>query len=101
MDLVPLVYEYTNNFPKEEVYALTSQMRRAAISIPSNIAEGKLRGSEAEFRRFLLIAYGSAGELQTQLFIAEKLKYNTNGDAEEIFSLLEEIMKMLRTLASN
>ncbi len=63
VELVVEIYNITDKFPKEELYGLASQMRRAAVSIPSNIAEGRLRGHRKEFRQFLLIAYGSGGEL--------------------------------------
>lgn len=75
MDLVTAIYELTRQFPKEEVFGLTSQMRRAAVSIPSNIAEGSRRGSRKDFRNFLLIAYGSGAELETQIKIAKRLSY--------------------------
>ena len=73
MDLVTETYRATRCLPKEEQYGLSSQMRRAAVSIPSNIAEGQGRGGDAEFSRFLRIAYGSLRELETQLLISERL----------------------------
>lgn len=75
MDLVELVYHLTKLFPKDEQYGLSNQLRRAAVSIPSNIAEGQARNSTAEFRNFLSIARGSLAELETQLLIAERLNY--------------------------
>jgi four helix bundle protein len=75
MELVVEVYRTTRSFPKEELYVLTSQMRRAAISIPSNIAEGQGRGGDAEFCRFLRIGHASLRELETQMMIAERLGY--------------------------
>jgi four helix bundle protein len=75
MDLVVAVYRATEQFPKEEIYALTSQIRRAAVSIPSNIAEGQGRGTVNEFTHFLRIAHGSLRELETQLLIAQRLEY--------------------------
>lgn len=98
MDLVIAVYDLTGNYPKEEIYGLTSQTRRAAVSIPSNIAEGKLRGYDAEFKRYLLIAFASGGELETQLEIAKRLPQTRDLDYSKVDSLLEEIMKMLNTL---
>jgi len=71
MDLVTAIYRLTASFPKEEVYALTSQLRRAAVSVPSNIAEGQGRHGAAEFRHFLRQASGSLMELETQVMIAE------------------------------
>jgi len=75
IDLVMEIYEVTARFPKEELLGLTSQMRRAAVSIPSNISEGAARQTGKEFIQFLFISLGSASELETQLIIAEKLHY--------------------------
>ncbi|HLL89604.1 MAG TPA: four helix bundle protein [Tepidisphaeraceae bacterium] len=75
MDLVEAVYRVTRGFPRDEIYALTNQLRRAAVSIPSNIAEGQGRGGTAEFIHFLNVSYGSLQELETQLLIAERLGY--------------------------
>lgn len=95
MDLVIAVYELTSKFPKEEVYGITSQMRRAAISIPSNIAEGKYRGTRKDFAQFLRIAFGSGAELETQLEIARRLDLISEKEYQQTQSLLDEIMKML------
>jgi len=75
MDLVKQIYELTQDFPKSEIYGLTSQVRRSAISIPSNIAEGAARNSSKEFIQFLYISLGSVAELETQLLIAQNLEY--------------------------
>jgi len=75
MDLVTEVYRITTSFPKEEMYGLTSQMRRAAVSVPSNIAEGQGRRGVAEFRHFLRQAIGSLMEIETQVMIAQRLGY--------------------------
>jgi four helix bundle protein len=75
MDLVEEVYNCTRDFPKEDLYGLTSQIRRAAISIPSNLAEGASRAGVKEFLQFLHIARGSASELETQLLLAERIGY--------------------------
>jgi four helix bundle protein len=100
MDLVELIYQLTKHFPKEELYALASQIRRAAVSIPSNIAEGQARKSTAEFRNFLSIAQGSRAELETQILIAMRLKYLTPKQAEPSMALLNELSRMLNALHS-
>lgn len=98
ISLAKLVYKITENFPKEETYGLTSQMRRAAVSIPSNIAEGSKRAGEKDYSQFLRIASGSASELETQIVIAKDLYVNI--DFTEAENLLLEIQKMLSTMIS-
>jgi len=98
MDLVVELYILTEKFPKEEIYGLTSQMRRAAVSIPSNIAEGRSRGSRKEFRQFLLMAYGSGSELETQIEIAKRLFNMKNFNFYKVDQLLNEVMKILNTI---
>lgn len=98
MDIVILIYELTESFPAAETYGLTSQMRRAAISIVSNIAEGRARGSRKEYKHFLLNSYGSGAELETQVLVAKRLKETKRLDYSKIDSLLEEVMKMLHVL---
>ena len=98
MDLVILIYKLTEKFPKEEIYGLTSQIKRASVSIPSNIAEGSRRSSRKDFRHFILTAYGSGAELETQIKIAKKLQLGEKEDYREIDNLLLEIMKMLNKL---
>lgn len=98
MELIKYIYELTEKLPEAEKFALTSQIRRSAISIPSNISEGKYRGSNKEFKRFLLIAFGSGAELETQLEIVKMLKLIENTDLKHIESLLAEVMKMLNKL---
>jgi len=93
MDLVAEVYLVTREFPKEELYGLTNQIRRAAVSIPSNISEGAARNSDKEFVQFLHIALGSAAELETQLLIAKRLKYMNQTDV--LIDNLTSVMKML------
>lgn len=88
------IYKATSSFPKEETYNLTSQIRRAAISIPSNISEGAGRNSNKEFVNFLGIANGSSYELQTQLIIANKLSLISNEALESLLKNIEEIQKM-------
>ncbi len=101
VDLVVKTYQLTDKFPKEEIYGITSQIRRSAVSIPSNIAEGKLRDSNKEFNRFLLIAFGSGGELETQLEISKRLNKTKDLNYTEVDSLLAEVMRMLNKMLSN
>ncbi|MGD0755388.1 MAG: four helix bundle protein [Bacteroidales bacterium] len=96
--LVTLIYEKTNSFPKDELFGLTSQIRRSAISIPSNISEGAARESNKEFIRFLFIAQGSVSELDTQLLIANNLNFLTNTDYAQIDERIISIRKMLAGL---
>lgn len=96
MEFVTEIYSVTQQFPKAEVYGLTSQIRRAAISIPSNIAEGCARFSDKETLKFLSIAIGSAVELETQLIIAKNIQYVDNID--ELISKLETIKKLIMGL---
>ncbi len=98
ISLVTRLYEVTDKFPKEEIFGLVSQMRRCAVSIPSNIAEGRYRGTEKEFLHFIRIAYGSGAELETQIEIAKRLPMTKMLDYTEIDTLLEEVMKILNTL---
>ncbi|OGJ56739.1 hypothetical protein A2635_04090, partial [Candidatus Peribacteria bacterium RIFCSPHIGHO2_01_FULL_51_9] len=98
MDLVAAVYEITEQFPKEEVYGLSSQLKRAAISIPSNIAEGRRRGTKNDYIQFLRIAYGSGAEIETQILIAKRLPKTKNIDYTYVDSLLIEVMRMLNAM---
>ena len=100
IELVIEIYRLTKNFPKEEIYGLTSQIRRASVSIPSNIAEGFSRKHTKEYSQFIRIAFGSGAELETQLIISKKLKYCKENEYKKIDSLLIEIMKMLNSLNS-
>ncbi|MCF7790538.1 MAG: four helix bundle protein [Victivallales bacterium] len=100
MDLVEMVYQATRQFPKEEIYGLTSQIRRAAVSIPSNIAEGQARNSTAEFRNFLSIARGSLAELETQLLITHRLNYLSKEQMLQLMNIHQEISKMIPALMS-
>ncbi len=99
MDLVEEVYKLVKLLPKEEQYALADQMRRSAVSIPSNIAEGQARKSSKEFLNFLSIAQGSKSELQTQILICERLQYLTREQTKPALLLTEEIGKMLFTIS--
>ena len=84
MNLVELIYKLTKDFPREEQYCLITQLRRAAISIPSNIAEGQGRRAEKEFSYFLKIAHGSLREVETQILIAKRLGYLTEDTAQNV-----------------
>lgn len=94
MDFVVEIYTLTRSFPSTELYGLTGQLRRAAVSIPSNLAEGATRKNTKEFIQFLYIAKGSLSEIETQLMIAERLKYFTDS------KLLFDKIQYLRTLIS-
>lgn len=98
MELVLGVYELTNHFPSTELYGLTSQMRRSAVSIPSNIAEGRRRGTKKDYRQFLILAYSSGAELETQLEIAKMLPFGKSLNYSKVAGLLNEVMKMLNTM---
>lgn len=92
------IYGITKHFPRDERFSLVDQMRRAAISIPSNIAEGRSRGSVRDFAHFLRIALGSAAELETQLIIARELKYSGEADYSRASFLLSEVRRMLHAI---
>jgi four helix bundle protein len=96
IDLVKEVYAVTSGFPKEEIYCLTSQMRRAAISIPSNIAEGAARSGSREFVHYLMVARGSLSELETQIHISCQLGYMPDGSA--VVSKIEELFRIMAGL---
>jgi len=98
MDLVVLIYRLTIHFPNEERFGLTSQIRRASISIPSNIAEGCRRSTKKDFCHFLYIALGSASELDTQLKLSKRLGFIMDADYNEADELLHEILRMLNKL---
>lgn len=98
IDLVKKIYLITQKFPEEEKYGLVSQMRRAAISIPSNIAEGQARRTTGEFIQFISIAEGSTAELDTQIIVGIELNYIPKEQVQDIFALLSEIKKMLNAL---
>ena len=98
--LVKEIFKLTDNFPKSEIFGLTSQMRRSAISIPSNIAEGYGRKSVNERLQFHKIAYGSGLELETQLIITKELGFVDNDLYIQIENLLKEVLKMLNVITS-
>lgn len=98
MLLVKRLYEVSQTFPQEELFGITSQMRRAAVSIPSNIAEGYGRIHDKDTVRFLSIALGSASELETQLLISGQLGYMSKPELDELLMLNTEIIRMLAQL---
>jgi four helix bundle protein len=100
MDLVETVYQLTKSFPSTEQWGLVSQMRRAAISVPSNIAEGYGRQATGEYRHHVSIARGSLLELETQILLAVRLKYLEVTESSSILKEIEEISRMLATLVS-
>lgn len=95
MDLVLVIYKLTANFPKEETYGLTSQLRRAAISVPSNIAEGACDRSVDQFRNFLSISIGSLNEINTQLELAMRVGYINQARHDEVQSFLDECLAVV------
>ncbi|MCB9294289.1 MAG: four helix bundle protein [Lewinellaceae bacterium] len=98
MDLVVDIYNCTASLPGEEKYGLQSQMRRSAVSMPSNIAEGCSRRSDKEFARFLEIALGSSFELETQLFVGIRIGYWAESDLKEIFEKLDRFQRKTNKL---
>ena len=100
INLVKFIYEITKTFPSSEIYGLTSQIRRAAVSVPSNIAEGHIRKHTAEFRHFLYIALGSLAELETQIVITKELGYVDKDTGEQLIGKIEVIGKQIRSLIS-
>ena len=100
IELSVAVYATTEKLPREEIYGLTSQMRRAAVSIGSNIAEGRMRGTRNDYIHFLQMAYGSAAELDTQIEIAKKLPHLKNIDWGKTEGFLGETLRMLGVMIS-
>ena len=98
MQLAKEIYLLTGKFPSEEKFGLVSQMRRAAVSIPSNIAEGQARNTTGEFVQFISHAEGSAAEVDTQLRLSIELGYYSANDLETVFRLLTDVQKMLKRL---
>ncbi len=99
--LVTHIYKLTAKFPKEEIFGLSSQMKRAAVSIPSNIAEGSKRSTEKDFRHFLMISYGSGAELETQVEIAKRLFPSVCNETTEVEIVLGEVMRMLNKMTQS
>lgn len=94
MDLVEVVYRVTKTWPRDELYGLINQARRAAVSVPSNLAEGHGRRTDGQFRHFVSIAIGSLMELKTQLLIASRLGYTSESDSAAVLALLDEVAKI-------
>ena len=101
MELAVEVYKIVKSLPNEELYGLSNQMRRAAISIPSNIAEGHQRSARRDYIRFLFISKGSLGELETQIMLGERLGYFTNNTVAPLYAQCEEIGRMLSGLINS
>jgi four helix bundle protein len=101
MNLALEIYKLTEKLPREEMYGLTSQMRRCAISIPSNIAEGRRRASRKELERFFVIAYGSGAELETQIELLKQLPFGNKLSYNSVDSLLSEVMRMINKMLSS
>lgn len=100
MDLTEKIYTHTRTFPKEELYGITSQIRRSAVSIPSNIAEGSQRTTDKDFAHFVLIAKGSLAELQTQLILCQKFSYLSKDEWVKLQIEMEELHRMLHSFHS-
>jgi four helix bundle protein len=101
MDLVEAIYKATQAFPRDELYGLTSQTRRAAVSVPSNIAEGQGRKTTREFLQHLSIAHGSLNELETQVLIARRLLYVDEDRTRHLMSLAAEVGRLINGLRSS
>ena len=101
IDLVAFVYKRTARFPREELYGLTGQLRKSAVSIPSNIAEGQARSGTQEFLHFLSIASGSLAEAETQIIIAERLEYLDTAATAELLNLSSEVGRLLNGLQNS
>lgn len=98
MDLVDMVYDHTQPMPREEMFGLTSQIRRSAVSVPSNLAEGHARSSTRDFLRFIAISKGSLAELETQLLIAERRHYIEKKAVNAMLDQCDEVNRMLTGL---
>lgn len=101
IDLVDSVYSLTQAFPVEERYGLVSQLRRAAVSIPANIAEGRARGTRKDYRNFLIMAYGSCAELETHIVISRRLAYSGAEQCATVEMQLSEVSRMLNRMIAS
>ncbi len=98
IELVEEIYRITKEFPKEELYGIVNQIRRSAVSLPSNIAEGFMRHHNKEFKQFLFIALASSAEVETQLIISKKLRYITKQKLDELSESIDKLNRMIMTL---
>lgn len=98
MELVLLVYKASQHFPREELYGLTAQLRRAIVSVPANIAEGNARATTRDYAHFLSIARGSLMESETLVLLATRLNYMNNDGSQQLLQLIDEISRMLHAL---
>jgi four helix bundle protein len=101
MELVTEIYQVSQKFPKEEMFGLTSQIRRAAVSIPSNIAEGRGKSSKGESQQFLHHSMGSLAEVETQIVIAQNLGYLNAAEAEPVMEIIAEVGRLLNGLLTS
>jgi four helix bundle protein len=101
VDLVTEIYRLTQKFPKDELFGLTSQIRRAAVSIPSNVAEGRGKSSKGEFQQFLHHSMGSLAEVETQIIIAQNLGYLTAAEIEPVMEIIAEVGRLLNGLLTS
>ena len=102
IDLVEKIYSITNQFPAQEKYGLNNQLQRSAVSVPSNIAEGAARSSDKDYIRFLYISLGSLSELETQLIIAERIKYLKSLEIlEDIKQIRKKLLNLIKYLKDN
>lgn len=99
--LAKQVYQLSQKFPKQETYALSDQIRRAAVSVPSNIAEGQARKAPADFKRFLRIALGSLAEVDTQLILAQEFGYLTSAEVQGMDAQIQELRRKLHALINS
>ena len=101
VDFSVQIYKLTATFPKEEIYGLTNQLRRASVSVPSNIAEGSKRSTKKDFKHFLTIAHGSGAEVETQLLISKELNFINEKKYSELVAKLDEIMRMIAVFSKS
>jgi len=101
MDLVETVYRFMATFPREEIYGLTSQLRRAAVSIPLNIAEGNGRNTTRDYLHFLGMAYGSIKEVETQVLIAQRLQYIAPSQSDALVQMTSEVARLISGLSNS